>query len=100
VFRGIRLVVRPHGELTAQTATGNRQQLLRALAKGPDVLEIDLSRVTYLTSEGCGPLLAAANVARSVDAHLVISHADTRTRALLTQVGLSATLDGCDSSAE
>jgi anti-anti-sigma factor len=96
----MRLVVRPHGEVTAQTATGNRQRLLRALAKGPDVLEIDLSQVTYLTPDGCGPLLAAANVARSVDAHLVISHADTRAWALLTQAGLHAALDDGDSSAD
>ncbi|MFD5123530.1 STAS domain-containing protein [Streptomyces sp. NPDC058385] len=88
----VRLVVRPHGELTSGTVKAVRLRLLGALAKGPDVLEVDLRRVTYLSADGCGALHAAVVVARSVDTRLVITHAQPRARAILGQAGLSPAL--------
>ncbi|MGX1672589.1 STAS domain-containing protein [Streptomyces sp. NPDC055400] len=88
----VRLVVRPHGELVAVTVKAVRLRLLGALAKGPDVLEVDLSQVTYLNADGCSALHAAAVVARSVDTRLVVTHAHPRARAILGQAGLSPAL--------
>ncbi|MGX1582838.1 STAS domain-containing protein [Streptomyces koyangensis] len=85
--------MKPHGRLTEQMVADLRQRLLHALAKGPEVLEVDLSQVTYLAPGCCGALLAAAAVAPQVDARLAVTHPNARTRITLLQHGLGDLID-------
>ncbi|MER7182281.1 STAS domain-containing protein [Streptomyces hyaluromycini] len=87
-----REVVRLHGELDARSARTIGRRLVRLIDAGPQVLEIDLGAVTYLSPDGCTALFVAARAARAHDIRLVVTHADERARSILDQVGLDRVL--------
>ncbi|WP_131815862.1 STAS domain-containing protein [Streptomyces sp. 3213.3] len=59
-----RTVVRLRGELPSSRAPHVRRKLLRAFARAPSILEVDLGEATYLAPEASALLLAAAATAR------------------------------------
>lgn len=89
-------VVRLHGEVTAHTADSTKKCLLDALADGPDVLVVDLGKVTYLSPGGCAPLFTALLAARATGTVLKIARAHDRAASTVCQVGLGELLDNSD----
>lgn len=85
-------VVRLHGELDARSAVTTGGLLARLIDAGPQVLEVDLSEVTYLSPDGCTALFIALRAARARGTRLVVTHADERARAVLHQIGLTRVL--------
>lgn len=67
-------------------ATGRR--LVRFVDAGPQVLEIDLADVRYLSTDGRAALFTALRAARARGTWLVLTHANDRIRAVLQQIGL------------
>ncbi|MEW1927531.1 STAS domain-containing protein [Streptomyces sp. NPDC088360] len=80
-------VVRLRGEISGENAASTGQLLVHALSAGLEVLEVDLSRVTYLSPEGCMALFSALMAARERDTRLIITHANERATATLDQIG-------------
>ncbi|MEV0529874.1 STAS domain-containing protein [Streptomyces sp. NPDC050439] len=81
-------VVRLRGEIDDRSVTATGRRLLDALSAGPEVLEVDLTQVTYLSPAGTAPLFTALRAARSRGSRLVITHAGGRVEATLREVGL------------
>ncbi|MEV7323559.1 STAS domain-containing protein [Streptomyces sp. NPDC093970] len=71
-------------------AVGRR--LVRLVDAGPRILEVDLSKVTYLSPDGCTAPFMALRTARAHGTQLVVTHADERTLSILEQVGLARVL--------
>lgn len=86
-------VVRLRGELAASKAPGVRRRLLRAFARAPDVMEVDLGKVTYLAPEVRGLLLAAAASARRCGMRFVISRASPPSLRALDELGMRRLAD-------
>ncbi|MFE0130983.1 STAS domain-containing protein [Streptomyces sp. NPDC059037] len=91
-----REVVRLRGEITGRNASSTTQLMVQALNAGPEVLEVDLDRVTYLSPDGCVALFAALRAARERDTRLIITHADARTASTLDRIGFSRALSGAE----
>jgi anti-anti-sigma factor len=83
-----REVVRLRGELDARSARATGRRLARLIDAEPQILEIDLGEVTYLSPDGCTAFFVALRAARAHDTRLVVTHADERARSILDQVGL------------
>ncbi|MFI6012599.1 STAS domain-containing protein [Streptomyces sp. NPDC051243] len=81
-------VVRLHGDLDARNAEATGRRLVRFVDAGPQVLEIDLANVRYLSPDGCAALFTALRAARARGTRLVLTHANERVRAVLQQIGL------------
>lgn len=90
---GDRTVVRLRGELTASKAPRVRRRLLRAFARAPSVMEVDLGKVTYLAPEVRGLLLAAAASARRSGMRFVISRASPLSLRVLDELGMRRLTD-------
>ncbi|OAH10349.1 STAS domain-containing protein [Streptomyces jeddahensis] len=89
-------VVRLRGEIDARNANAIGQRLLKAVRVGPDVLEVDLARVTYLSPDGCASFFAALAAARAQGSHLRITHANDRALSTLREIGLCRVLHDTD----
>ncbi|MEU3986613.1 STAS domain-containing protein [Streptomyces sp. NPDC026672] len=90
--RSTREVIRLRGELDARSARATGLRLVRLIDAGPQVLEIDLGEVTYLSPDGCRALFVALRAARARDTRVVVTHADERARLVLDQIGLARVL--------
>ncbi|MFF4894833.1 STAS domain-containing protein [Streptomyces sp. NPDC001068] len=87
-----REVVRLHGELDARSTKAIGRRLARLIGAGPQILEIDLGAMTYLSPDGCTAMFVAARAARTPGTRPVVTHADERARSILDQVGLTRVL--------
>ncbi|MGW7426014.1 STAS domain-containing protein [Streptomyces sp. NPDC054813] len=87
-----REVVRLRGELDARSARATGLRLVRLIDAGPQVLEIDLGKVTYLSPDGCRALFVALRAARARGTRVVVTHADERARSVLDQIGIARVL--------
>lgn len=85
-------VIRLHGDLDARNAEATGRRLIRLIDAGPEVLEVDLTDVEYLSPDGCTALFMALRAARAHGTRLVVTHADDRAQSVLHQVGLSRAL--------
>ncbi|MEU0823187.1 STAS domain-containing protein [Streptomyces mirabilis] len=88
-----RTVVRLRGELASGKAPRVRRRLLRAFARAPSVMEVDLGKVTYLAPEVRGLLLAAAASARRSGACFVITRASPLSLRVLEELGMRRLTD-------
>ncbi|MER7173972.1 STAS domain-containing protein [Streptomyces mesophilus] len=76
------------GEISATTAGETTRRLTRALATRPTTLEIDMSKVELLTSDGAMAFLSAARIAREQGTEVTIRNASPQARAVLHKLGL------------
>jgi anti-anti-sigma factor len=90
---GAHEVVRLRGDLDARNAEATGRRLVGMVDAGPDILEIDLGGVKYLSPDGCRALLMALRAARAHGTRLVITHANDRARRVLRQIGITRALD-------
>ncbi|MFD0305282.1 STAS domain-containing protein [Streptomyces sp. NPDC127119] len=86
-------VVRLRGKLTSRRVPRVRKRLLRAFARAPGVVEVDLGKVTYLAPETSTLLLSAAATARRCGVRLVITRASSRSLRVLEELGMQRLLD-------
>jgi anti-anti-sigma factor len=93
-------VVRLCGEMDAHNTEIPRRLLLDAIDTGCEVLEVDLSQVTYLSRAGCGPLFSAIAAAHASGTRLVVSHASSQARTTLTGVGMRRFLSDADGDSQ
>ncbi|MCX4404175.1 STAS domain-containing protein [Streptomyces sp. NBC_01764] len=87
------VVVRLSGEITSKNADQIGEDLCEVLLPRTPVLEIDLTRVTCLSGDGCTALFMALLAARPHGTRAIVTQADSRTRATLTRLGLTRVLD-------
>ncbi|WP_329533164.1 STAS domain-containing protein [Streptomyces sp. NBC_01450] len=87
------VVVRLSGEITSENADQIGEGLREVLLTRPPILEIDLAWVTYLSCDGCRAVFIALLAARPHGTRVIVTHADSRTRPTLTQLGLTRVLD-------
>ncbi|MFE0255781.1 STAS domain-containing protein [Streptomyces sp. NPDC059010] len=93
-----REVVRLRGELDARNASATGRRLVRLINTGPEVLEVDLAQVKYVSPDGCEALFMALRAARARGTtRLVVTHANDRARLVMYQLGLSRALWSEDS---
>jgi anti-anti-sigma factor len=85
-------VVRLRGDLDARNAASTGRRLARLIDAGPEVLEVDLANLKYLSPAGCAALFIALRAARARGTRLVITHPDDRARSVLNKTGLSHAL--------
>ncbi|MFJ3673380.1 STAS domain-containing protein [Streptomyces sp. NPDC090106] len=88
-----RTVVRLRGELTSRRAPRVRRRLLRAFARAPGVVEVDLGKVTCLAPETSALLLAAAATARRRGVSFLITGASPRVLRVLEELGMQRLAD-------
>jgi len=88
-----RTIVRLCGELTSNRTPRVRRKLLRAFARAPSVLEVDLGEVTYLAPEAGALLLAAAATARRAGTRFFIIRASPRSLRVLREPGMQHLMD-------
>jgi anti-anti-sigma factor len=82
-------VIRLRGMLDARNAAATVRRLVRLIDSGPEVREVDLAEVTYLSPDGCAALFTALREGRAHGTRLVVTHADDRARSALRQIGFS-----------
>jgi len=87
-----RAVIHLRGEINALNADDVTQRLMTALQGFPVALEIGLTRVSHITSDGTDVLFRAARAARSAGVTLVVSGANAEVRTTLRTVGLDRLL--------
>ncbi|BDH07287.1 STAS domain-containing protein [Streptomyces seoulensis] len=85
--------VRLRGSLDHHKADRLRRRLSRALARNPATLEVDLSKVTYLSPECAAVFLTTARDARMASKRLVITHGTRQSLRVLRKLGLEQFLD-------
>ncbi|WP_406129574.1 STAS domain-containing protein [Streptomyces sp. NBC_00989] len=90
---GDRVVVHLSGEITSRNAKRVGERLREALDTRPDVLEVDLGRVTYLSNDGGAAFFRALPAARTHHTLVTATHASSRARTTLTQLGLARLID-------
>ncbi|MFF0041599.1 STAS domain-containing protein [Streptomyces mirabilis] len=83
-----RRVVRLRGEISAATAGKTTRRLTDVLATRPTALDIDMSKVELLTSDGAMAFLAAARVAHKQGTDVTVRNASPQARATLRTLGL------------
>ncbi|WAU81452.1 STAS domain-containing protein [Streptomyces sp. Qhu-G9] len=88
-----RTVVRLRGELTPRTAPRPGRKLASALARAPDIIEVDLTEATCLTPDASGLQLACAATARRLGTSSVITHASPRHLQMLRELGMQHLMD-------
>ncbi|MFC8230668.1 STAS domain-containing protein [Streptomyces sp. NPDC057287] len=89
----VREVVQLRGELDRHRAERVQKKLSRALARGPAVLEVDLSKVTFLAPECGAVFLRVASDTHRSGVRFVISRGSPRILATLRTLGLERYLD-------
>ncbi|MEJ8672732.1 STAS domain-containing protein [Streptomyces sp. MS1.AVA.1] len=85
-------VVRLHGTLDARNAEATGRRLVRHANAGPEVLEVDLAGLKYLSPDGCAALFMAFRAARVHGTRLTITHADEQAQSVMYQIGFSRAL--------
>ncbi|WP_215447983.1 STAS domain-containing protein [Streptomyces sp. ATCC 21386] len=91
-----REVVRLRGDLDARSAARTGRRLLRVIETGPDVLEVDLTELRYLSPVGCAAFFTAVRAARARGTRLIITHPSDQARAVMRQIGLTYVLTHWD----
>ncbi|WP_282108190.1 STAS domain-containing protein [Streptomyces liliiviolaceus] len=86
-------VVRLRGKLTSRRAPHVRRRLLRAFARAPGTVEVDLGKVTYLAPETSTLLLSAAAAARRRGIRLIVTRPSSRSLRVLEELGMQRLLD-------
>ncbi|MFC4610482.1 STAS domain-containing protein [Streptomyces maoxianensis] len=81
-------VVRLSGKIDAATADRTRRRLTDALATRPTALDIDMSKVELLTSDGAMAFLTTARIAHEQGIDVTVRNASPRARATLHTLGL------------
>ena len=76
------------GEISAATAGRTTRRLTDSLATRPTALDIDMSRVELLTSDGAMALLTAARIAHQQGTDITVRNASPQARATLHTLGL------------
>ncbi|GAA2967575.1 STAS domain-containing protein [Kitasatospora cinereorecta] len=89
----VREVVRLRGELNRHRAHRVYRKLSKAVARGPAVLEVDLSKVTFLAPECGAVFLRGASDARRSGMRFVITRRSPRILRTLRTLGLERYLD-------
>jgi len=89
----LRAVVRLRGELTSDKTPRVRRRLLRAFARAPSVMEVDLGKVTCLAPEASALFLAAAATARRSGTRFFITRASPRSLRVLRKLGMQHLMD-------
>lgn len=84
-----RVLVRLSGHVVAANAEKTGQRLRDALWPGVPVLEVDLSRVRYVSADGIAAFFIALRAARANGTHLAITHAQPPVQSVMRQVGLT-----------
>ncbi|MCI3240621.1 MULTISPECIES: STAS domain-containing protein [Streptomyces] len=87
-----RVVVRISGEITAANAELVGEKLRKAVASDPQVLEIDLRRVSRLDSGGGRAFLMALHAVRLRRTRLIVTHVGTQARGTLELLGIARSL--------
>ncbi|MGQ4383485.1 STAS domain-containing protein [Streptomyces sp. SAS_270] len=87
------VVVRLSGEITAQNAGRIGKSVQGVLGSRPGVLEVDLGRVSYFSSDGGAVFFMALRAARAQGTQVIATHVGPRARATLQQLGLGRVLD-------
>ncbi|MEV5534136.1 STAS domain-containing protein [Streptomyces prunicolor] len=87
------VVVRLSGDITPKNARDVGVRLRQALRASPRVLEADLGRATYLSSDGGAAFFMALLAARPHSTRVIVTHAGAQARATLDQLGLPRPLD-------
>lgn len=85
-------VVRLRGDLDIRSAGRTGRHLLRVIGTGPDVLEVDLTKLQHLSPDGCMALLIALRAARARGTRLIITHPSAQAQAAMRQIGLTRAL--------
>ncbi|MGQ4436470.1 STAS domain-containing protein [Streptomyces sp. SAS_260] len=98
-----RVAIRLSEDITFKNAQAVGTSLWEALRAPPRVLEVDLDRVTYLSSDGGAVFFVALLAARPHGTRVIVTHADAQARATLNQLGVPCALgiyegDGPDSA--
>ncbi|MEV0521606.1 STAS domain-containing protein [Nonomuraea sp. NPDC050405] len=88
------------GELQASTVSHFFDQMGRVLAKHPDVVVVDLSRVAFCDFDGVAALVGAYRRARQLGARLVLAGAQGRCAQILHRTGLDQILPPIPARAE
>ncbi|MBX9427489.1 STAS domain-containing protein [Streptomyces lateritius] len=88
------LVVRLKGDLGADTARETGRALRAALREEPKILEVDVSRVTHLSTDGAMPLFLAARGAREQGTRFRVTRAPELVGMVMRRVGLERYLSG------
>ncbi|MGA5451989.1 STAS domain-containing protein [Streptomyces umbrinus] len=81
-------IVHLRGEISAATAGQTTRHLTDALSTRPTALDIDMSQVELLTSDGAMAFLAAARIAHEQGTKVTVRHASPQARATLHTLGL------------
>lgn len=87
-----RIVVTLRGEINAETSKRTQRTLLDALRMSPLILEVDLTHVTHVSTDGTLIFFAAVVEARSTGTRLVVTHPQAHVRWVLQRVGLGRLL--------
>ncbi|MGW1288966.1 STAS domain-containing protein [Streptomyces sp. NPDC001118] len=87
------VVVQLSGEIIAAAAERVDKGLRNALRTHPLVLEVDLQRVTFMTTDGGRAFLPALLEARKYGIRVIVTHAGAEARGTLQRLGLSGMLD-------
>ncbi|WP_405638812.1 STAS domain-containing protein [Streptomyces sp. NBC_00019] len=88
-----RVVVHLAGEMTTRNAVRTGKALEGLLRAGHVRLEIDLSEVTYLSSDGAAMFFMALRAAPRHGARVMATHAGPQARATLEVLGLLRVLE-------
>ncbi|MEV6542497.1 STAS domain-containing protein [Streptomyces sp. NPDC051665] len=90
---GDHVVVHLSGEITTHNEKEIGERLREALDTRPGVLEVDLSRVTHLSNDGGAAFFRALRSPRPHGTLVTVTHASSRARTTLTQLGLDRLID-------
>ncbi|MFE3187216.1 STAS domain-containing protein [Streptomyces violascens] len=86
------LAVRLHGDIDAVSAEEVGRLLDEALRGGPAALDVDLSEVEHISTDGIVPLFSALKKARLRGTHMMVVGASRHVWAALHRVGFDRAL--------
>ncbi|MFD7408977.1 STAS domain-containing protein [Streptomyces sp. NPDC059866] len=87
------IVVRLSGEITSENAARIGAQLQDVLRSHPDVLELDLRRLSHLSSDGGTAFFMTVRAARAHSTRVIVTHTGHQSRGVLHQLGLGRVLE-------
>ena len=86
------LAVHLHGNIDAGTAEDVARLFDEAMRAGPKALDVDLSEVEHVSTDGIIPLFSALKEARSSGIHMMVVGASPHVWAALHRVGFDRLL--------
>ncbi|WP_433453642.1 STAS domain-containing protein [Streptomyces sp. CA-142005] len=86
-------VVRLSGEVTAKKAARFEREVRQALASKPQILEIDLRRVSYLGLDSGRVFLMPLRWTQPAGTRLIVTHVSDQARRALNRMGLEPLLE-------